>query len=236
MPWRCHPLRGTGATTLGVPTGIVTGSAGPTVLCPWYDSVRATRQTGARPWLASWQAAPMLWSVAFDRLGVVVGDLYFVDPNTDQGAGGAERGVRLELRTFERGAPRGSVYAAVPIAVERPLYRLDLLETVDSEPGSLNHAHHHPSFDGWEPGTRVFDEGLSADPVGWLEAQLSDVEAFLDGIGVDRSELGPGDVSALGDAAPLVVGAVAHLLEEVRAGRTASASTGGDDFVRQGWL
>lgn len=178
----------------------------------------------------------MLWTIAFDRLGVVVGDLYFADPDTDQGAGGAERGVRLELRLFERDDPRGSVYSAVPIAIERPLYRLDLLETVDSEPGSLNHAHHHPSFAGWEPGDRVFDADLSADPVAWLRHQLADTDAFLERTGVDRSELGPDDAAALRDAAPLVVGAVAHLLDEVRAGRAGLAPDDSATFARQGWL
>src|SRR5918997_809871 len=55
----------------------------------------------------------MLWSMAFDRLGVAVSDLYFVDPSPGEGQDGAERGVRLELRLFHRDALKGSIYSAV---------------------------------------------------------------------------------------------------------------------------
>src|SRR5215212_8291124 len=51
----------------------------------------------------------MLWSVAFNRIGIIVGDIYFVDPEPGPGQEGAERGVRLELRVFERDELRGSI-------------------------------------------------------------------------------------------------------------------------------
>lgn len=178
----------------------------------------------------------MLWTLAFDRLGVVVSDLYFVDPNLDQGDEGAERGVRLELRLFERDQVPGSVYSSVPIRIDRPIYRLDLLETVDSEPGSLNRAHHHPHFRGWEPGSRVFDRDLSAAPVPWLTERLADPATLLGDAGVDPGELGPTDVESLRDSAPMIVAAVDHLLGEVAAGRAGLAPTDGGDFVRQSWL
>ena len=65
----------------------------------------------------------MLWTLAFDSVGVAMSDLYFVDPNLDQGESHAERGVRLELRVFERDELKGSVYSAVPIRVDRPIWR-----------------------------------------------------------------------------------------------------------------
>jgi hypothetical protein len=63
----------------------------------------------------------MLYAVAFDRIGVVASDLYFVDATPGPGQEGAEQGVRLEVRMFDRGALRGSMYSAQPIAIERPL-------------------------------------------------------------------------------------------------------------------
>lgn len=178
----------------------------------------------------------MLWTLAFDRVGVVMSDLYFVDPAIDQGDEGAERGVRVELRLFERDALHGSPYSAVPIRIDRPIWRIDLLETVESTPGSLNRAHHHPRFRDWEPGRRVFVEELSADPVTWVAERFADIEAVLDEAGVDADELGPGDVDALRAAGPAVVSQLEHLLGEVAAGRAGLAPESGGEFVRQSWL
>ena len=44
----------------------------------------------------------MLQVFGFDRIGVVIGDLYFIDPNPRPGQEGAERGVRLEVRMTSR--------------------------------------------------------------------------------------------------------------------------------------
>ena len=121
----------------------------------------------------------MLYAFGFERLGVLVGDLYFVNPRPLDGQEGPERGVRLELRMLERRPLHGGIYSAQPIGVERPLWRVDLLESVDSQPGSLDRAHHHPAFDGWEPGDRHFVPELSAAPVDWLATELADPEAVL---------------------------------------------------------
>ena len=177
----------------------------------------------------------MLWSIAFDRLGVVVSDLYFVDPNPGQGQEGAERGVRLELRRFDRDALKGSIYSAVPVRIDRPLWRVDLLESVASAPGSLDRAHHHPRFSGWEPGQRVFVAELSADPVRWLRDRLADPALVLTEAGEDPTDHAA-DVAALQSAAPMVAGTVEHLLGEVAAGRAGVAPEGSGDAVRASWL
>ena len=177
----------------------------------------------------------MLWSIAFGDLGVVVSDLYFVDPDPAEGQEGAERGVRLELRLFDREPLQGSIYSATPIRVGRPLWRVDLLESVDSAPGSLDRAHHHPRFAGWEPGRRVFVEELSARPVEWLRARLADPAAVLAEAGEDPAAHAA-DVTALQAAAPLVTGTVEHLLAEVTAGRAGVAPDGAGDSVRASWL
>ena len=177
----------------------------------------------------------MLWSIAFDHLGVVVSDIYFVDPNPGEGQEGAERGVRLELRQFDRDPLKGSIYSAVPVRVDRPLWRVDLLEAVSSPPGSLDRAHHHPRFTGWEPGRRVFVEELSADPVGWLRTRLADPAAVLTEAGEEASDHAA-DVVALQEAAPLIAGTVEHLLGEVAGGRAGTAPDDAGDAVRASWL
>lgn len=177
----------------------------------------------------------MLWTLAFDRVGVVMSDLYFVDPALDQGESGAERGVRLELRRFERDELKGSVYSAVPIRVDRPIWRVDLLETADSEPGSLNRAHHHPRFHDWDPGRRAFVAELSASPLTWVRDRFAAIEEVLDEARVDAAELGD-DVEALRAAGPVVVAQLEHMLAEVAAGRAGTAPSEHGDFVRQSWL
>ena len=54
----------------------------------------------------------MLYAFGFERVGVVVSDLYFVDPNPQPGQEGAEHGVRLELRMLGQGELQGSIYSA----------------------------------------------------------------------------------------------------------------------------
>ena len=117
----------------------------------------------------------MLYAFGFDRIGVLVSDMYIVIPNPRPGQEGAERGVRLEVRLLERGELPGSIYSARPIEAGRPVWRADLLEAADGPPGSLNRAHHHPAFRGWEPGSRVFDADLTARPVQWVGEQLADL-------------------------------------------------------------
>ena len=175
----------------------------------------------------------MLWTLAFDHVGVVMSDLYFVDPALDQGDEGAERGVRVELRRFARDELRGSVYSAVPIRVDAPLWRIDLLETVDSTPGSLDRAHHPPRFRGWEPGQRVFVEELSAEPIEWVGKQFAAIDDVLDAAGV---ELPSTEIEALRAAGPTVVSQLEHMLGEVAAGRAGQAPAEHGDFVRQSWL
>ncbi|MET7336566.1 hypothetical protein [Nonomuraea sp. NPDC005650] len=179
----------------------------------------------------------MLYVFGFDRVGVAVSDIYFVDPNPANGQEGAERGVRLELRKLEPGELKGSIYSARPITVERPLWRIDLLESVNGTPGSFDRTHHHPGIDGWEPGRRVFDKELSGEPLKWLGERLADLEGVLDSAGVDRDEVSPADVAGLRERAQEIVDTVGRLLDGVRSGDLAtppgdSSATG----VRASWL
>ena len=188
----------------------------------------------------------MLYVFGFERVGIVVGDLYFLNPRPLPGQEGAERGVRVELRVLAREPLRGSVYSAQPIAVDRPLWRVDLLESVDSPPGSLDRAHHHPRFQGWDPGQRHFVPELSAAPLDWLAAQLGDLDGVL-----ARAGAGPGtaggadlagaagatDAAALRRAVPEIVDAVRRLLARVASGELGRPDDDRDLVsARIGWL
>jgi hypothetical protein len=173
----------------------------------------------------------------FERIGVVVGDLYFVDPDPDPWQEGAERGVRLEVRFLDRGELRGSIYSAQPITVGRPIWRADLLESADGEPGSFDRTHHHPAFREWEPGSRTFDREMSADPVAYVGSRLRDLEGLCDGAGVDPASIPAGDGDELRRAVPDILATVTRLLADVHAGRLALAPSGqAATSVRSSWL
>ena len=187
----------------------------------------------------------MLYVFGFERVGVVVGDLYFVDPLPAEGQEGAEHGVRVELRVLDRGPLRGSVYSAQPIEVAEPVWRADLLESVAGRPGSHDRTHHHPAFTGWNPGHRVFVRELSADPLGWLGGKLADLDGLLDAGGFPADTAGPDDARELRAAAPEIVAATARLLDRVRSGELGNppagvpgdgAAGGGPVLARSGWL
>ncbi len=178
----------------------------------------------------------MLAAFGFDTLGVVIGDMFFVDPSPLEGQETPERGVRLELRLVDRGEPQGSIYAGVPISFNRPVWRVDLFGSTESPPGTLDRAHHHPRFDGWEPGRRHFVPELSADPVSWLASQLADPAAVLARAGVAPEEISEADKTALAAAAPDIVAAVERMLERVRDGELAPAPAEPVAAARTGWL
>jgi hypothetical protein len=178
----------------------------------------------------------MLAAFGFEALGVVVGDMYFVDPAPNAGQETPERGVRLELRLVDRADPQGSIYAGIPIAFTRPVWRVDLFGSTESPPGTLDRAHHHPRFDGWEPGPRHFVDELSADPVSWLADQLADPAAVLARASVGTDEFTKADAIGLAAAAPEIVAAVKRMLDGVRDGELAPASAEPVAAARTGWL
>ena len=182
----------------------------------------------------------MLCAWGFERIGVVAGDLYFQDPNPTPGQEGAERGVRLEVRFLERPPLTGSVYAAQPIVIDRPVWRADLLESVTGPAGSHDRTHHHPRFRGWEPGQRQFEPELSADPIAWLTDRLRDLPSLLAGAEIDPDEAGQNDARDLADAAPEIARSVESLLARVRKGELAkapiSSGRGEPSSARVSWL
>ena len=179
----------------------------------------------------------MLQVFGFDRIGIVIGDLYFLDPNPRTGQEGPERGVRLEVRMLRPGELVGSMYSARPIMIEEPVWRADLLETVDSPPGSLNRAHHHPAMRDWEPYRRVFDQDMTSDPVSWVGAQLSDLGGLLTGAGVELDSGLAADAEQLRGAVPDIQCALSSMLDKVKAGELARAPEAeGVTSARVSWL
>ena len=179
----------------------------------------------------------MLYVFGFERTGVAVGDLYFVDPNPPPGQEGAERGVRLEVRLLVRGPLPGSAYSARPIELGRPVWRADLLESVDGPPGSFDRAHYHPQLQGWEPGRRVYDRDLSAHPVEWVGARLAGLETLLADAGVAADPAHARDAEALRGCLAEIMDTLGRLLERVRRGELARPPGGpGGEPARVGWL
>jgi hypothetical protein len=166
----------------------------------------------------------MLFTLAFETVAVAVCQLYFNDPSAGHGA---EQGVRLELRLVERATDPESIFAAAPIILGRPVWRADLLESVD-HPGTLDRAHHHPVFEDWEPCEREFDEQLSADPVGWVIDRLA---------GLDRADIPAADLRQIRTSLPEIRAAIERLLGEARAGGLADDHHGEpNEPARVGWL
>ena len=179
----------------------------------------------------------MLYAFGFERIGVLVSDLYFVDPDPAPGQEGPEHGVRLEVRMLEQGELTGSIYSSRPIQAGQPIWRADLLKSLDSPPGRLNRAHHHPGFHGWEPGKRVFDKGLSAHPVVWVGEQLADLGALLEWAGVEPAEDFAADTEDLRGAVHEITAVLGSLLARVESGELAVGPSGGQpESARLSWL
>jgi hypothetical protein len=180
----------------------------------------------------------MLQAFVFEKVGVVVADIYFIDPDPDPGQEGPEHGVRLELRVFDRGKPKHSIYSAIPIAAGKPIWRVDLLEAVDGKPGSFNRTHHHPGFSRkWDPSSRHFERELSQDPLGWLGGQLADLPGILDRAEVPQDIADPSDAASLKEMAPAIVSVASMMLDKVRAGELGRAPEhNAAKAIRNGWL
>ncbi len=180
----------------------------------------------------------MLQAFVFERVGVVVGDLYFLDPQPAKGQEGPEHGVRLELRVIDRGDLKGSIYSATPIEVGRPIWRVDLLESVDGKPGSYDRTHHHPAFfaSTWDPQPRQFLRELSSDPLGWLGEQLADLPGILERAGVAQDAADASDAASLREMAPVIVAVAKMMLDKVRSGELGVAPAEDADSIRHGWL
>jgi hypothetical protein len=116
------------------------------------------------------------------------------------------------------------------------VWRVDLFGSTESPPGTLDRAHHHPRFNGWEPSNRNFVPELSADPLSWLAGELADPDAVLARAGVVADEVSDADKAGLAAAAPEIVATVKRMLDGVRSGALAPAPAEPIAAARTGWL
>lgn len=120
----------------------------------------------------------MLYIIALSRSALIV--RHWFEINLDDAS--MEHGARIELRELASGAHRGSESAAQLIAADRPLWRADLFDRMQDEPGTFGAAHYHPEFAGLEPSDRAWDPALTADPWRWLFDQVISAGAAANGI------------------------------------------------------
>lgn len=146
------------------------------------------------------------------RVALTVADIDFLDPVLAGAPGDRERGVRLELRLVEQESI-GSVYASPAVRLSPAVCRIDLLE---SAPGAADRMHWHPVMHAGEPGDRVFDPAIGADPLRWLRTRFADVETLLLTAGVPEPERYAGDAAALAADVDGVVERVARGLDRAR--------------------
>jgi hypothetical protein len=141
----------------------------------------------------------------FDRLAIAVARVDFLDPALTGQADARERGVRLEVKpaasTFE-----GTVYSSRTDVLRPAVCRIDLLE---SAPHAADRMHWHPTMAEGEPGDRTFDAAISADPLGWVSAQLGDLHALLTRVGAADVDTLAGDAPAVREAVPEIADCVA---------------------------
>jgi hypothetical protein len=128
--------------------------------------------------------------------------------------------VRLEVRLLGDVAHRGSESAGQPILVDQPVWRADLFDLVDGQPGNFARAHFHSRFDGVEPSDRYRDDALSSDPMAWLATQLADLARLLEkgGIQIEGQEVKrvEADGDELRQAVPEIVATAEAILAQVR--------------------
>lgn len=148
----------------------------------------------------------------FQKLAVTVEGVDFADPARAGEPGVRERGVRLELRGLSESAEAGSIYSSRAAWLSRGICRFDLLE---SAPRAADRIHWHPEMSDGEPGERVFDPDLSADPIGWLARALGDLTPLLRRAGLDPEEHAR-DVTAMAAAAGEISETAAKILAEAR--------------------
>jgi hypothetical protein len=119
----------------------------------------------------------------FNEIAVIVRHWYEI------GADGREHGARVEIRKLTPSPRRGSESASQLITIDEPIWRADLFDLLGDEPGAFGRAHYHHTFHGPEPTARDWSTELSADPLSWCRAQLSNLEELIPAAGATLTNL-----------------------------------------------
>jgi hypothetical protein len=141
---------------------------------------------------------PVQYILALSRSAVLIRHWFEIDLDDAS----LEHGARIELRELVPQPRRGSESAAQLITADRPLWRADLFDRLTDRPGSFGVAHYHPQFSGNEPGDRVWDPALTADPWRWLHEQVASGGTSAGG---SPWPLDPADAAELSGLATAVV-------------------------------
>jgi hypothetical protein len=155
----------------------------------------------------------VLHILTFSRSAVLIRHWFEIDLDDAS----MEHGARIEIRELATPPHRGSESAAQLITADRPLWRADLFDRLDSEPGRFTAAHYHPQFDGNEPCARVWDPALTAAPWDWLAGQITGLGAAP---GRAAWPLDPGDAAEL----PALASTVVSIAQQFGPDRCASAA------------
>jgi hypothetical protein len=138
---------------------------------------------------------------AFNEIAIVVRHWFEVGPEDE------EHGARVEVRRLAPHPHRGSESAPQILELDAIVWRADLFDGLEDEPGSWSRAHHHVNFDGIEPLDRSWDDGLSADPIGWTRRTLEDLPALLADRGVELDDP-DGEAEDVRRALPAIMAAI----------------------------
>lgn len=118
----------------------------------------------------------------------VNGELAILVRYWEQRGAEVEAGARVELRRVSsvpsRKPSQGSAGFTVDPVSDGGLWRADLFVALTDAGRPC--FHYHPNFEHDDVGERVFDEALTHDPRGWIEAELSDLAALLTGAGAEE--------------------------------------------------
>jgi hypothetical protein len=155
----------------------------------------------------------VLHILTFSRSAVLIRHWFEIDLDDAS----MEHGARIEIRELAGHPHRGTESAAQLIAADRPLWRADLFDRLDSDPGRFDAAHFHPQFSGDEPCARVWDPGLTAAPWDWLADRIASLGAAPGRAGWS---LDPGDAAELSGLAGQV-GTIAQQFGPDRCGSAA---------------
>ena len=153
------------------------------------------------------RAGYVRWAFMFQTIAITV------QHSGLRAADGEEVGVRVEIQRLEEhwGADESE---AVELRIFDPIFRADLFSLSRGSPGNFDRAHYHPSFNGRDPGERVFAVEFTDNPIAWLREKLSDLGGLLETAG--RPELvNNADSARVAAAVPSIVEAVTQFLDSV---------------------
>ena len=177
----------------------------------------------------------MFAAFGFEAMGVVVGDMYFVDPMPNPRSGNPRAGSQIGTTAGRPGRAAGIDLRGRPNRFHPPGVAGGPFRSPSAH-REAGPAHHHPRFNGWEPGRRNFVPELSADPLSWLAGELADPDTVLARAGVDADEVSDADKAGLAAAGPEIVATVKRMLDGVRSGELAPAPAELVAAARTGWL